>query len=72
MIELTNLAQQKMWINPDLIRSFEQTPDTTLCFIDGMRLPVRETPDEVQKMILNYRRQIFANQNQQQGNLEWK
>jgi flagellar protein FlbD len=58
MIELTTLAGKPLWINPDLIRYIESTPDTILAFIDDRRMVVRESPSEIQAKIVQFRKQI--------------
>jgi flagellar protein FlbD len=45
-----------VFVNPDLIRSMEPSPDTLLAFVDGERLMVRESPEDVRAKIVEYRR----------------
>lgn len=59
MIELTTLIGKKIFVNPELIRSLETTPDTILCFTDGTRVPVRETPEEIKDKFIQFKQQIF-------------
>jgi flagellar protein FlbD len=59
MIELTSLIGRSIYVNPDLIRSIESTPDTILCFLDGTRVPVRESPEEIQAKFISYKKSIF-------------
>ena len=59
MIELTTLVGKTIYVNPELIRTLETTPDTILCFVDGTRVPVRETPEQIQAKIIQYKKQIF-------------
>jgi flagellar protein FlbD len=56
MIQLTKLNGATVFVNPDLIRSMELAPDTLLAFIDGERLMVLETPEQVRARILEFRR----------------
>jgi len=58
MIELTLLSGKQFWLNPHLIESMERNPDTTLALIDGKRIIVQESADEVMRRILEYRRSI--------------
>jgi flagellar protein FlbD len=60
MIELTTLVGKPIYVNPELIRSMESTPDTILCFIDGSRVPVREAPEQIRTKIIQYKREILA------------
>jgi flagellar protein FlbD len=58
MIRLTRLNQQSVVVNPDNILWADATPDTTLCFVGGDRLMVRENLDELVSRIVNYQRTI--------------
>ncbi|MFN7455010.1 MAG: flagellar FlbD family protein [Pseudobdellovibrionaceae bacterium] len=58
MIELTNLAGQKIIVNLELVRFIEGTPDSILCFLDGTRLPVRESFSEIQTKYSQFKQQI--------------
>ena len=60
MIELTSLVGKPLYVNHELIRTIEIAPDTILCFIDGMRLPVRETPEQVREKVLNFKRESLV------------
>lgn len=55
MIELTKLNGQPVYVNPDLIRTAESSPDTVLVFTDGHRLIVRETPADVASKIKQFK-----------------
>lgn len=59
MIEVSRLNGELIHVNPDLLRWVEAKPDTTLCFTDGQCLVVRETPERVRQLIIDYRRQII-------------
>ena len=60
MIELTTLVGKTIFVNPELIRTLETTPDTIICFIDGTRVPVRETPIQIREKFIQFKKQIFA------------
>lgn len=60
MIELTTLIGRLIFVNPELIRSLETTPDTIICFTDGTRVPVRETPEQIKAKIIQYKKLIFS------------
>lgn len=59
MIELTSLIGKTVFVNPDLIRSIESAPDTILCFLDGTRVPVRETPQQIQEKFIQFKKLVF-------------
>ncbi len=58
MIRLTRLNQQSVVINPDNILWADTTPDTTLCFVGGDKLMVRESLDDLMRKIIDYQREI--------------
>lgn len=58
MIRLTRLNQQSVAVNPDNILWADATPDTTLCFVGGDKLMVRESIDELIQRIVHYQQDI--------------
>ena len=60
MIELTRLNGKPMVLNSDLIKTAEASPDTMLTLINGEKLIVRETCDEVTERVLAYRARLLA------------
>lgn len=55
MIRLTRLNKQMMYLNPDLIKTIEEAPDTTICLINGDTYLVLEKAAEVVGKIVDYR-----------------
>ncbi|HEY1647105.1 MAG TPA: flagellar FlbD family protein [Terracidiphilus sp.] len=60
MIELTRLNGHSMMLNSDLIKSAEASPDTMLTLVNGEKLIVRESLDEVAARVLDYRARLLA------------
>ena len=60
MILLTRLNRNKVVVNAELIKTVEQTPDTTITFINGDHLVVTEPMDEVVRRAIEYGRQVRA------------
>lgn len=58
MIQVTKLNGSVVYVNPDLIRFLETTPDTILTFIDNTTLMVREQPKDLIEKIVGFRRQV--------------
>lgn len=58
MIKLTRLHNQIVVVNPDHIYEAEAYPDTTLRLVNGERIIVRETLDELIAKVVEYRRRI--------------
>lgn len=60
MIEITKMNGQKMLINPDLIETVEETPDTVMTLTTGRKIIVKESRQEVKNLVKLYRKDIFA------------
>ena len=57
MIELNKLNGMSIFVNPDLIRVVESTPDTIVHFTDDETILVRNSPQEIIQKIIFFRRQ---------------
>jgi flagellar protein FlbD len=60
MIELTRLNGRPMVVNSDLIKTAEASPDTMLTLINGEKLIVKETIEEVIEKVTVYRARLLA------------
>ncbi|HKM20636.1 MAG TPA: flagellar FlbD family protein [Lachnospiraceae bacterium] len=60
MIEVTKLNGVPILINPDLIESVEETPDTVISFTTGKKIIVKERRQEVKNLVKSYKRDIYA------------
>ncbi len=58
MLKLTRLNHHTVAINPDHISWVEATPDTTLFLINGEKLLVRESLDDLIAAVIEYRRTV--------------
>jgi flagellar protein FlbD len=59
MISLTRLNNTRLVINPDLIVSMEETPDTMISLSTGEKIAVQEKVKEVIRRVIEFRRCIF-------------
>jgi flagellar protein FlbD len=59
MISLTRLNHRPLVINPDLIISIEETPDTIITLSNGEKIAVEEKVKEVIQRVIQFRRCIF-------------
>ena len=59
MIELTRLNGQKLYLNCDLLKSAETSPDTLLTLVTGDKIVVRESCAEVIALALGYRAEVL-------------
>ncbi|NMC54061.1 MAG: flagellar FlbD family protein [Chloroflexi bacterium] len=60
MILVTRLNGSKFFINAELIRTIESTPDTVITLVDDMKLVVKESPELVVERVVEYRRKVRA------------
>jgi len=58
LISLTKLDGREFYVNSDLIESVESTPDTVVTLTTGKRFIVKESPVEVLRRIVRFRRSI--------------
>jgi flagellar protein FlbD len=56
-----------MFLNADLLESIEATPDTVLTLVDGRRIVVADSPDEIADRIIEFRASIIASAAQLRG-----
>jgi flagellar protein FlbD len=59
MIRLTRFNHQTFMVNSDAIKFVESAPDTTVTLMNGERVLVLETVDEVVARIVAFRREIW-------------
>lgn len=60
MIRVTRLNGQEFYVNADMIEFVEATPDTVISLYSSRRVIVRETPEEIQKAIIAYKKEILV------------
>lgn len=60
MISVTRLKGQVVALNPDMIESVEENPDTTIRLTSGEKLLVRESLVEVVELVAAYRRYLLS------------
>ncbi|MCH8964869.1 MAG: flagellar FlbD family protein [Planctomycetes bacterium] len=60
MITVTRLNDQPLVLNAELIKTVESTPDTLITLINGDRMIVKESMDEIVRKAVEYGRQIRA------------
>ncbi len=60
MIILTRLGGLEMAVNPDLIERAESTPDTVITMVDGHKLVVAESVEQVVERVRRWRASVAA------------
>ena len=58
VIQLTRLNKTEYYLNPDLIEMIETMPDTTITTLNGKKLVVLESIDQIVEKILTFRGRI--------------
>ena len=59
MIELTRLNGQKLYLNCDLLKCAETSPDTVLTLATGEKIVVRESCAEVVELTIAWRSRLL-------------
>ena len=60
MIPVTRLNDKRFIINAEQIRYIESTPDTMITLMNGDKIMVKESLEDVVKLAIEYGRQIRA------------
>jgi flagellar protein FlbD len=60
MIQLTRLNGLPIVLNSDLIKTAESSPDTMLTLINGEKIIVRESCEDVTDRVLTYRARLLS------------
>jgi flagellar protein FlbD len=60
MIHLTRLNNTSITINSDLIKFVEQSPDTVITLLNGEKILVRESAEQILDRIVDFRRRLLA------------
>lgn len=59
MIQLTRLNNTRLAVNSDLIKYVEEAPDTVITLLNGEKLVVRETTEQVIERVRDFRRSVL-------------
>ncbi|KEO82938.1 flagellar FlbD family protein [Tumebacillus flagellatus] len=70
MIPVTKFNRSTVYVNATLVEQVESTPDTVITLVNGKKLIVRETVEEVLKMVEGYYRRVGLLAVQVQQNAE--
>lgn len=60
MIAVHRLRGEPMFLNADLVESIEANPDTVLTLVDGRRIVVADSPEEVADRIVEFRASVLV------------
>jgi flagellar protein FlbD len=59
MIQLTRLNNHSLVVNSDLIKFVEQAPDTVITLVNGDKIVVRESAQDVLDRVVQFRRSVM-------------
>lgn len=65
MIRVTRLNHAPLVLNSDLIEHVEATPDTVIALTSGQKIMVLESPDEIIRRVVDFRRTVGSDVNRQ-------
>ncbi len=60
MIEVTRINGTTFMINPDLIETVEETPDTVITLVNGHKYVVKESNEELRRAVIEFKNLIFC------------
>jgi len=60
MIQLTRLNNSALVVNSDLIKFVEQAPDTVITLLNGEKILVRESAEEVMARVVRFRQRVLG------------
>lgn len=60
MIKLTKLNEDIFFLNAELVKTVEETPDTVITLTNGSKYIVKENADTIIERIVQYKRSIFT------------
>ena len=60
MIRLTRLNGQQITVNSDLIKFVESNPDTVITLVNGDKILVHESADQVVARVIEFRRAVIT------------
>lgn len=60
MIKITkfNTNDKELVLNAELIETIEETPDTVITLLNGKKLIVEESMDDIVRKVMDYRRAL--------------
>lgn len=60
MIDVTKLSDAQITLNCDLIETIEEVPETVITLINGKKILVKESRQEVINLVKCYKKELFS------------
>ena len=61
MIKIIRFNGAETFVNADLIEFVEETPDTVITLVNGKKIMVRDTAEELVNKVIKFKKNIFSN-----------
>jgi flagellar protein FlbD len=58
MIKLTRLNGKEFFVNPHMMEFIEETPDTVITMLSEKKFIVKESIDDIKKLVTEYRKKL--------------
>lgn len=58
MIKVTRFQGKEYYLNSDLVMTIEETPDTVITLLNGVKIVVKEDMDVVVERIKDFRKEV--------------
>ena len=59
MITLQKINGSEIIVNADLIETVEKTPDTIITLINGKKMVVSNTPEEIIDLVISFKKRVM-------------
>jgi flagellar protein FlbD len=59
MIQITRINRHRLVLNSDLIEQIESTPDTVIHLVNGQKMVVLESAEEIVRRVVEFRRRLM-------------
>lgn len=60
MIQLHSISGEEFYLNCELIYRIDHRYDTVITLIDQKKITVNESPDEITKKVIEYKKEIYS------------
>lgn len=67
MIVVHRLKGERMFLNADLMESIEELPDTVVTLVDGRRIVVADSAEEIAERIVAFRASVLVSASEMRG-----
>lgn len=62
MLKLSKINGKEFYVNPEMIKAVEKNGDTILTLSNQERILIRQSPEEICALFMNYKKQLSQRQ----------